>query len=188
MHGQCLERQFAPAGTVLDATGRHGTWRRPTRTPCGRHAHPAGRLTAADTDPVPVWFFFYPKNFMLQRWPVLTVPIRIPTVSRRQTCHADQSTIQTWFFELMDVKNTAHTCFLNIYIYIYVIYIITNLMKHTCPTNWLIWEALQVLHPLVTATQAREAARGICGSQASAPFDLLSALDQSSRTIKKLGL
>ena len=43
-------RHLAPADTALGA-GRHGTWRRPTRTPSrGRHAHPAGRLTAADTD------------------------------------------------------------------------------------------------------------------------------------------
>ena len=43
-------RHLPPADTAL-AAGRHSTWRRPTRTPSGgRHAHPAGRLTAADTD------------------------------------------------------------------------------------------------------------------------------------------
>ena len=45
-------RYLAPADTPPGA-GRHGTWRRPTSTPSrGRRAHPAGRLTAADTDPV----------------------------------------------------------------------------------------------------------------------------------------
>ena len=171
---QCLT---PPAGTALGAG--------PTRTPCGRHAHPAGRLTAADTDPVPAWFFS----------------------TRRISCSNDGQFLQFLygFLRFPEGKHAMLTSrpfkhdslnwwmlkILHILVFLKkdnMLYIITNLIKHTCPTNWLIWEALQVLHPLVTATQAREAARGICGSQASAPFDLLSALDQSSRTIKKLGL